>query len=85
MVEGSPAVAVSLVHVRSVLQEEFTDDQGALGKPAWGGGMVQTEPNHGDGSLQLPPTSQNIGNTSSLFQADVFFFLRDMSALLSAL
>ena len=37
MVEGSPAVAVSLVHVRSVLQEEFTDDQGALGKPAWGG------------------------------------------------
>ena len=36
MVEGSPAVAVSLVHVRSVLQEEFTDDQGALGKRAWG-------------------------------------------------
>lgn len=54
MVEGSPAVAVSLVHVRSVLQEEFTDDQGALGKRAWGGGMVQTEPSHGDGSLQAP-------------------------------
>lgn len=54
MVERSPAVAVSLVHVRSVLQEEFTDDQGALGKPAWGGGMVQTEPSRGNGSLQTP-------------------------------
>lgn len=54
MVERSPAVAVSLVHVRSVLQEEFTDDQGALGKPAWEGGTVQTEPSRGNGSLQVP-------------------------------
>lgn len=30
MVQGRPALAVSLVHVRSILQEEFTDDQGAL-------------------------------------------------------
>lgn len=57
MVERSPAVAVSLVHIRSVLQEKFTDDQGALGKPVWGGGMVQTEPSHGNGSLQAPHLS----------------------------
>lgn len=31
MVQGRPAPAVSLVHVCSVLQKEFTDNQGALG------------------------------------------------------
>lgn len=31
VMQGRPAPAVSLVHVRSVLQKEFTDNQGALG------------------------------------------------------
>lgn len=38
VVQGPAAAAVSLVHVRSVLQEEFTGNQGALGNCA-----VQTE------------------------------------------
>lgn len=37
--QGRPAPAVSLVHVRPVLQEEFADDQGALGS-----GEGQAEP-----------------------------------------
>lgn len=32
VVQGRPAPAVSLVHVCSVLQKEFTDNQGALGR-----------------------------------------------------
>lgn len=31
MVQGRPAPAVFLVHICSILQKEFTDNQGALG------------------------------------------------------
>lgn len=42
MVQGRPTPAVSLVHIRSVLQEEFTDDQGTLGG-GWGVGSNQAD------------------------------------------
>lgn len=63
VVQGRPAPAVSLVHVRSVLQQELTDDQGALGSRA-----TKTEsryrplaaPLHPDPGLGRPQPGPNL-------------------------